>query len=89
MIEVEYDGCFPNLCSGTLIVTINGKRWEFPKYDLISGGSVTFDEGWSENVESGPWTVNKWPKGFPNKLKDQVIEAINDNIPWGCCGGCV
>lgn len=88
-ITIEYDGAYPNLCSGQLFVTINGKRWTFTRYCLASGGSVSFDSNWSEQIGTGPWTVSKWPEGFPEDQKVAVVDAINEEIPWGCCGGCV
>ncbi len=89
MIEIKYNGSYPNLCSGDLFVTVNGMTWEFPKYCLSSGGSVTFDKNWSEEVTDGEWTVKEWPVGFPKKYKDMVEDEINRRIPHGCCGGCV
>ena len=89
-IEIEYDGGYPNLCRGNLVVVVNGKRWDFPDYCLNSGGGVTFDEEWSEHVAEGPWwSVDEWPEGFPQELQRDVLAAINDEIPHGCCGGCV
>ena len=58
-IEIDYDGEWPNLCSGRLIVTINGKQWEFPNYCLSSGGSVSFDKHYNETINYGPWTSLK------------------------------
>ena len=89
MIKVEYDGRYPNLCNGNLKVTIEGKKWVFEKGALCSGGSVWFDDNWSEHVESGRWSIDEWPEGFPELLKPAVREAINDKIDPGCCGGCV
>jgi hypothetical protein len=88
-IKIEYDGSYPNLCRGKLFIIIAGKKWEFPDYCLSSGGSVSFDDEWNENVASGPWLIKEWPKDFPDEFKDSVTEAINSEIRWGCCGGCV
>jgi len=88
-IKVEYDGCYPNLCAGGLIVYIDGKRWEFPEHCLMSGGSVCIDDEGMEEVEQGPWRMDNWPKDFPEELKNDVLEEINEVIPEGCCGGCV
>ena len=88
-IKVEYDGSYPNLCSGTLVLTIEDKKWKFPKGCLYSGGSVTFDDNWDANVEQGPWSIDEWPEGFPELWKAAAKEAINDKIGLGCCGGCV
>ena len=88
-IRIEYDGEYPNLCSGQLIVYIDEDKWVFPKYCLSSGGSVSFDDDWNEEISHGPWCVNEWPNGFPEELKELVTDVINDEIPHGCCGGCV
>ena len=88
-IEVEYDGSYPNLCSGYLVVVIDDKRWEFPKHCMQPGGDVWFDEDWSEHVEQGPWYIDNWPEGFPEDLKDDVTEKVNEEVEWGNCGGCV
>lgn len=86
---VSYSGSYPNLCRGTLILNINGKNVRFPECCLSSGGSVWFDNDWGEHIETGPWSIYEWPENFPENLKDTVKELINDNIPYGCCGGCV
>lgn len=88
-MKIEYDGAYPNLCSGKLFVTVDGKRYEFPDYCLVSGGGVWFTEDWDEQVESGPWSVDKWPEDMPDNIKTAVLGAINDQISHGCCGGCV
>jgi len=88
-IKIEYDGSYPNLCRGQLIVTIDEKRWDFGFHSLSSGGSVWFDSDWNEHVGSGFWTVSEWPKDFPDSLKEAVTDAINNQISYGCCGGCV
>jgi len=88
-IEVSYDGAYPNLCSGHLIVYIDGFEWVFPDYCMNSGGYVRFDGDWNEEVELGPWSVDKWPVGFPEAMKLHVENAVNDQVPHGCCGGCV
>jgi hypothetical protein len=86
---VSYDGEYPNLCSGTLILNLDGKNIKFRSHCLSSGGSVSFDEDWQEIVTEGPWHIHDWPENFPNELKDLAEQLVNDNIPWGCCGGCI
>jgi len=94
-IEIEYDGAYPNLCSGVLIVKIGNDygpfidTYTFESHSLRSGGSVTFDENWSEHITSGPWSVYKWPADFPEEYKEIVTDEINAQISHGCCGGCV
>jgi hypothetical protein len=88
-IEIKYNGSYPNLCRGKLTVIIDGIVWDFPDYCLESGGSVSFDSEWHEVVSSGNWDVGKWPDNFPDNVKPAVLSAINEEIPLGCCGGCV
>ena len=88
-IGIEYDGAYPNLCSGKLVVTINGKRWEFPAHSLRSGGMVGFIRNGHSHVEEGDWNVREWPEGFPEESKAGVLSKINEEIPHGCCGGCL
>lgn len=88
MIEfVSYNGKWPNLCSGTLVLKINGEEKVLPDCCMCSGGSVTFDADWNETVTQGPWTVD-----VPDELldyKEEIEKCVNNNVPWGCCGGCV
>lgn len=42
---ISYDGAWPNLCRGTLVVEKDGKQYSMYGA-LISGGSVSFDADW-------------------------------------------
>jgi hypothetical protein len=86
---VSYDGKYPNLCSGELVLAVDGENIKFPKYCLSSGGSVSFTNEWDEVVTQGEWSICSWPDNFPENLKEHATELINDNISCGCCGGCV
>ena len=88
-IKIEYNGSYPNLCRGRLVVTIDEKRWTFSDYCLSSGGCVSFDDDWNEDVSEGDWSISEWPENFSEELKDPVLDAVNSVIPLGCCGGCV
>lgn len=83
-IKIIYDGEYPNLCSGTLVVVIEGRRWEFPNHSLRSAGG--FEDDYSTYQE--PWEISEWPQGFPEKFKKVTLRRINEEIDWGCCGGC-
>lgn len=88
MVEfISYDGAYPNLCSGTLVLKVNGEKRELSNC-LISGGSVSFDDDWNECVTDGAWDICDLPKDL-KPYKNEIVECINENIPWGCCGGCV
>ena len=87
-IKVDYNGCYPTLCSGQLFITVKGKRWEFPYHALSSGGSAYFDDDYDEVLLEGAWTITKYPEGFPKELESIVESKVNEVIPHGCCGGC-
>ena len=87
---ISYDGEYPNLCSGKLVLEINHHTVEFPNHTLISGGYVRFDENWNEEVGQGGWSVVT--DNIPNEYKhliNQIVDVINESVPYGCCGGCV
>jgi hypothetical protein len=86
---VSYNGAWPNLCSGTLVLRLDGKQIVFPEYCLSSGGSVSFTADWDEVVTSGSWSISEFPKGFPDALKQEAVRIVNNNVSFGCCGGCV
>ena len=86
---VSYDGDYPNLCSGTLVFKVDGKEYSFD-HILESGGSVEFDENWNEHVSYGPWSIREY--NLPDELKGfrkEITELVNDNVSFGCCGGCI
>lgn len=86
---VSYDGDWPNLCRGTLVVEKDGKQYSMKKVQ-VSGGHVWFSEDWEEHVETGRWALNT--NVVPPELQGDLRELealVNDEIPWGCCGGCV
>ncbi len=55
-----------------------------------SGGSVTADRNWNFAVEEGEWQIDveELPEQFWD-VADEIDEVINENIPYGCCGGCI
>lgn len=98
---VSYTGKYPNLCSGDLTLKIDNEIATFgygfeskdkPKYDKFwsSGGGVSFDEDWNAYVGQGRWCidVNRLPERF-RKYAMEIDEMFNDNVEYGCCGGCV
>ena len=99
---VSYDGKRPNLCTGTLVLNINGTDYSFgfttvpgmSKCDFPmlwhSGGRVLFDNDWNANVTSGRSQIDylDLPEQF-REYADEIDEVFNDNVPYGCCGGCV
>ena len=86
---VSYDGAYPNLCSGRLVLAIDGVPVVFPENCLSSGGSIDFDDDWNEGVLKGEWGISAYPKDFPEDLKKQAVALVNENVEQGCCGGCI
>ena len=86
---VSYSGAFPNLCSGTLVLAIDGVPIEFPYCSLWTGGSAHIGKNGEEFVSKGKWCLRKWPENFPKELKKEATELVNKNVHKGCCGGCI
>lgn len=90
---VSYTGKWPSLCEGVLTLRIEGKEYVFGGYDDNS-----YDDFWlpggqcfsTYSATKGPWQVNKeeLPKEL-QKYADEIRDVMNDNIPYGCCGGCL
>jgi len=90
---VSYSGKPPGLCYGVLTLRIDGREVVCEQFvnenwvRLASGGDFSFDEDGNENVTEGPWTVEV--SESLEDLKSDIEKLIYDNIPYGCCGGCV
>lgn len=78
---VSYDGEYPHLCVGTLVLRIGGEVVSLENC-LESGGYL--DDDYCQ-VE-GEWSVSL-PKELEH-LKEEITEIVNENIEHGCCGGC-
>jgi len=85
----SYDGEYPNLCSGKLKFKLDDKIITFPDSCLQSGGSVSFTDDWDEIVTRGEWTIGLFPTNFPEELEILATDLVNQNVEYGCCGGCV
>lgn len=94
---ISYTGKYPNLCSGVLTLDIDGERVTFgpsyknpkPQYDQFweSGGGLANDFC---SCYHGPWKVDTkdLPKKFV-KYADEIERVFNENVEYGCCGGCI
>jgi len=83
---VSYDGKYPNLCSGKLVLSVDGVIFNFPDYCLSSGGGINPNY---EGAYDGEWSIIDWPEGFPENAKNEATTVVNGNIQHGCCGGCI
>ena len=110
---VSYDGKYPNLCSGILVLEIDNQKI-YGKYCLSSGGSagvdfsgeeseeyctegpweVKFDEFWKNPIDSDDWNFYQNNEKiledfFSDEDRKKITELVNENVEWGCCGGCI
>lgn len=94
---ISYTGKYPNLCSGTLTLKIDGVEYKFHAWEYDN--KTVFPKFWSsgggirENYEGtyeGEWqiNVNDIPEQF-RKYAREIDAAFNENVPYGCCGGCI
>ena len=86
MIKVEYNGSFPNACSGNLTITVDGKEVYNKSSCCSSSGAVWFDDDWNEHVEEGELTWDDASE-FSEEIQEAVREELSKVIV--CCGGCV
>lgn len=88
--NLEYEGPTWCWCRGTLHCDIDGKHYKFePLWE--SGGTITCDDEGICHAVEGDWLLNTAyiPKNITVEMAEAVIEAMNDQIPKGCCGGCI
>ena len=83
---VSYDGAYPNLCSGTLTLCVDGKLWQ-KRYCLMSGGSCSWE---NESAGRGPWKISGYDfRDFTKDEQAEILRLVNERVEWGCCGGCM
>lgn len=86
---IDYTGRWPNLCSGTLTLEVEGEVVRFSSERdtrfWYSGGSCC-----GFNVTREPWIIDR--DDIPEKYRKyyyEIVHVFNENVEWGCCGGCV
>lgn len=85
---ISYDGVYPCLCMGTLKIEVNDKLYSLD-YCLVSGGSIWFDENWDEHINYGEWSLDLGEYSELEPYREEITKLVNENIPEGCCGGCI
>ena len=99
---LSYTGKYPNLCSGTLTIKVDGETWCFNDNLSLckgantghsfwhSGGSCTIREDGEDNVEKKEWIIDELelPKEL-RPLAEEIDYVFNKNVRYGCCGGCL
>ena len=82
---INYDGEYPCLCMGHLIIKVDGKTCHLDNV-LRSGGGITNDY---EEVVEGPWEVDLFDYPDLEPYKEEITDVVNENVGYGCCGGCI
>lgn len=89
---ISYTGKHLHLCSGILTLEIDGKKARFGYGTLndpfwVSGGGLNPNY---EGAYQGEWKidVNMIPKEY-RKYATEIDKVFNENVEWGCCGGCI
>lgn len=66
-----------------------------PNFDAFwkSGGSIESKDNTYRHIyaNEGPWELSSYSK-FPDwitKILPQLLEVFNENVEYGCCGGCI
>ena len=89
MVEfVSYDGRWPCLCSGALIIKVNGKTYSF-RNAMVSGGRICNNSDWDMWSEQGDWEIDLEEHPELEQYKEEITRVVNENVERGCCGGCI
>lgn len=83
---VSYSGEFPCLCFGVLKIEVDGKVLELENALVSNGACGVTDDG------EDYWITAKWSVDLPEQLKPyekEITALVNENVAWGCCGGCI
>jgi len=54
---------------------------------MYSGGSCFIDHHQEACIITGRWAVNV-PEEY-KEYKEEIEDLVNENVPRGCCGGCL
>ena len=96
VVFVSYDGEYPNLCRGTLVIEVDGKEYKFSPYKKNENDDslrAFWSSGGGLNTNYHPFT-KEWNidvSKLPSELRmyaEEIDRVFNENVPHGCCGGC-
>lgn len=95
---ISYTGKYPCLCMGILTLEIEGKEYKFEYKNECnfnsfwsSGGSCGFTNNYADSyIDENEWIIDEeeLPEKF-RKYAKEIDEVFNENVPYGCCGGCL
>ena len=99
---ISYTGRYPNLCRGVLTLEIDGIEYTFG-YDYRCSKTCNYSSFWhtggrcgftnnyqNSYVNTGEWEIdcNDLPDEF-KKYATEIDKVFNENVDYGCCGGCL
>lgn len=82
---VSYGGEYPCLCFGILKIEVDGKLWELEDALVSNGVCGVADDG--AYCTTAPWSVDLLEQLKP--YEKEITALVNENVAWGCCGGCL
>ena len=93
---ISYSGKYPCLCMGVLTLKIDGEEVKFGnKYSNKDVDYATFwhSGGGIDNnyyAYSGEWEIDveELPEQY-RKYATEIGNVFNENVEYGCCGGCI
>lgn len=93
VLTVKIDGKETKFGNGWIEDNDDGtiQRQYYPPF-WMSGGSVWFDEDWMDHTEYGDWIYDEALEDYPEFDEEDIKELMrifNENVPQGCCGGCI
>lgn len=94
---INYDGRYPNLCSGTLKLAVNGIEHIFSDTFYCNEDETHHKRFWSSGggldsdycAYDGEWIIDYC--AIPENMRayaDEIDILFNENVEHGCCGGC-
>lgn len=94
---VKIDGkmiSFGDYCLGEKGKTKDKRVPNYPAF-WTTGGGIYYENDWDDDeIEEAPWeldveyVIGKYPDDIV-RLLPELLRIFNENVPWGCCGGCI
>ena len=91
ILTVHLDGKEISFGDETFLVRSKKKKPDYPGF-WKSGGRVSFDKEWNADVSDGPWKISSEKPDYQEEIWNalpEILSVMNENVPFGCCGGCV
>ena len=91
---ISYTGKYPALCCGVLTLEIDGEIVEFGNGKRYGPFWHTSGEYWYKSsriyCDTDEWIIDysEIPPIY-REFADEINEVFNENVEWGCCGGCL